>query len=95
MAEKNDYHNMRDHDLLVQVATKQDMMHDDMKETFAELKKEDDILHSRISEANEQTDDKVVEVNQRVDRIRWFSVGSGGLGGLVGAFLAFLTGGKQ
>jgi len=51
-------------------------------------------LHGRITKCNESTDEKILTVNNRVDKIRWWSIGSGGIGGVLGAVFAFFTGGK-
>lgn len=91
-----DYQKMKDHDLLVALLTKTDIHIENVNKTLSDLKTEDKALHGRITRANERTDKKVGEVHKRVDKIKFWSVGSGGIGGGIGAFLAWLTsfGGK-
>jgi len=78
--EKNDYKKWKDHELLVRVATKQDMMHEDVRE----LKDEDRRIHHRINDAH-----------KRINAIKLWTGVSGTIGGIIGGFLAWLTGGKS
>ena len=95
---KNNYDDMKQRDILVQVATRQEGIIDSLKD----LKKEDVRIHDNIGKVNDRIGaiDKLCEqrtsnVHKRVDKIRWWSVGSGGIGGFLGALLAYLTGGRQ
>ena len=88
-------------DLVIQVLTQQTAMDgkietidDNLKARLDKQETEDWRLHGRITKANETTDSKVADVNKRIDKIRWWSMGSGGIGGFVGAFFAYFTGGR-
>lgn len=76
MAKKVDYKNWEDHDILVSVATKQDTICEDI----IELKAEDRRLHHRINDSH-----------KRINGIRFWSAGAGGIGGIMGAFLALFS----
>ena len=89
-----DYQKMKDHDLLVALLTKSDIQNEHVINTLEELKTVDRELHGRITRANERTDRKVGEVHKRVDRVKMWSVGSGGVGGLIAGFLAWFSSGK-
>ncbi|MBC8402502.1 MAG: hypothetical protein H8E14_13515 [Candidatus Marinimicrobia bacterium] len=100
MADQSDDRSTRD--LVIQVLTLQgatdkkiDTLGKNLKERLDKQEKEDLRLHGRVSKANETIDEKILIVNNRIDKIRWWSIGSGGIGGFVGAFFAYFTGGKS
>lgn len=90
MATRDKYEEMKTRDITIVVATKLDSMKESIDLRLEKLEKESDVLHDKISQANEQADRKVTDVHRRIDRIRWWSIGSGGIGGFIGALLAFI-----
>ena len=77
---------MSDRDILVHLATKQEEAEVVRKERneqndnkFKDLDDEDDALHHRIN-----------DVHTRVNTIKFWSMGSAGLGSLIGSFLGWL-----
>ena len=91
-----------DHDLLISINATIGSMNEKIetynKNVVKRLDKqelENRRLHGRVSKANETIDEKIQVVNNRIDTIRWWSIGSGGIGGFVGAFFAYFTGGKS
>ena len=91
-----------DHDLLISINATIGSMNEKIetynKNVVKRLDKqelENRRLYGRVSKANETIDEKILIVNNRIDKIRWWSIGSGGIGGFVGAFFAYFTGGKS
>ena len=88
-------------DLVIQVLTQQTAMDgkintidNNLKARLDKQETEDHRLHGRITKASETADSKIADVHKRVDKIRWWSMGSGGIGGFVGFIIAYFTGGR-
>lgn len=76
-----------DHDLLVRIDTNvKNMMGE-----ISRLRDEDDVLHGRITDNGEKTDEKFDKTNERIGRVKIWSMASAGLGGLIGAVGAYFS----
>ena len=89
MADKK-YDEMKQRDILIEVSVSQIAMKETMDKTFVRLEAADETLHGRISDVRKEADEKIKGVHERVDKIRWWSIASGGIGGMIGAFLGAL-----
>ena len=96
---KNNYDDMKQRDILIEVATTQKHMMKKLDDSVKRLDKEDDKLHGRVNKTREdlrhEIDKKVGGVHRRVDKMRVWSGVSGVIGGFIGAISAYFTGGKQ
>ena len=76
-----------DHDLLVRIDTNVKNMMGEIDR----LRDEDDVIHGRITDGRKEIDIKIDDTNDRIGRIKIWTMASAGLGGLIGSIGAFFS----
>ena len=79
---------MTNKELLIHLATKQDEYEKQRKERNEQNEKKFD----NLDDEDEQLHHRINEVHSRVNSIKFWSVGSAGLGSMIGSFLGWITG---
>lgn len=88
MGSENNYQRMKDHDILVQVATKLDIHMARAEKTEEKNSREHGKLHERIDNAHHRIND----VHKRVNKIKIISGTFSAIGAGIGSFFGWVTG---
>lgn len=86
-----DLNGMTNKELLIYLATKQE----EYEKRIIERNSQNDRKFEDLNDEDEKLHHRINDVHSRVNGIKFWSVGSAGLGSIIGSFLGWFTGGKS